>query len=202
MTRALCFLFSLCLCLLKACSESVSLDPVPENGVILAFGDSLTVGVGATPSTNYPAVLMELSGREVIEAVVSGEKTAEGLLRLSKTLTQVNPDFLILLEGGNDILRNKSAQNIKQNLAAMIELAQSNGVQVVLIGVPEKKLFSKVAPLYEELAEQYNVAFADDLLADLLRENKYKSDAIHLNSQGYRLMAESIYQLLVKHGAL
>lgn len=107
-----------------------------------------------------------------------------------------------LLEGGNDILRNKSAQNIKQNLAAMIELAQSNGVQVGLIGVPEKKLFSKVAPLYEELAEQYNVAFADDLLADLLRENKYKSDAIHLNSQGYRVMAESIYQLLVKHGAL
>jgi len=75
-------------------------------------------------------------------------------------------------------------------------------VQVVLIGVPEKKLFSDVVPLYEELAEQYNLVFADDLLSGLLRDNEYKSDAVHLNQQGYRVMAESILQLLVKHGAL
>jgi len=192
----------LCLLFLQACSDSKSLTPIPEDGVILAFGDSLTVGVGASDAYSYPAILMELSGRQVIGVGVSGEETTQGLLRLPKVMDEVNPDLLILLEGGNDILRNKNMRNTKQHLAAMIELAQSRGVQVVLIGVPEKKLFSDVVPLYEELAEQYNLVFADDLLSGLLRDNEYKSDAVHLNQQGYRVMAESILQLLVKHGAL
>jgi lysophospholipase L1-like esterase len=198
------FLCSLAVCLffLQACSDSNILTPVPQDGVILAFGDSLTVGVGTSDVYSYPAVLAELSGRKVIGAGVSGEETTQGLTRLPKVIDDVNPDLLILLEGGNDILRNKNLQNTKQNLAAMIELAQSRSLQVVLIGVPEKKIFSNVAPLYEELAEQYNLVFADNLLSDLLRDNEYKSDAVHLNQHGYRLMAESIHKLLVKHGAL
>lgn len=192
----------ICLLFLQACSESISLTPIPRDGVILAFGDSLTVGVGTSSAYSYPAVLAELSGYKVVGAGVSGEETTQGLIRLPKVIDEVNPDLLILLEGGNDILRNKNVHNTKQNLAAMIELAQSRNVQVVLIGVPEKKIFSDVAPLYEELAEQYHLVFADDLLSGLLRDNEYKSDAVHLNQQGYRMMAESIHKLLVKHGAL
>ncbi len=191
-----------CLLLLQACSDSNSLATIPQDGVILAFGDSLTVGVGTTDAYSYPAVLAQLSGRKVIGAGVSGEETTQGLIRLPLVIDEVNPDLLILLQGGNDILRNKNLHNTKQNLAAMIELAQARSIQVVLIGVPEKKIFSDVAPLYEELAEQYSLVFADDLLSGLLRDNEYKSDAVHLNQQGYRVMAESIHRLLVKHGAL
>lgn len=192
----------LCLILLQACSESTSLTPIPEDGVILAFGDSLTVGVGTSHANSYPMVLAELTGRKVIAAGVSGEETTQGLTRLPGLIDETKPDLLLLLEGGNDILRNKSRHTTKQNLAAMIELAQARHVQVVLIGVPEKKLFSDVAPLYVELAEQYNLVLADDLLSGLLRSNQYKSDAVHLNEQGYRKMAESIHQLLAKHGAI
>jgi acyl-CoA thioesterase-1 len=191
-----------CLVFLQACSDSISLTPIPEDGVILAFGDSLTVGVGTSGAYSYPAVLSQLSGHNVMGAGVSGEETAQGLIRLQKVMDEVKPGLLILLEGGNDILRNKNLHNTKQNLAAMIELAHARDVQVVLIGVPEKKIFSSVAPLYEELAEQYDLVFADDLLSGLLRDNEYKSDAVHLNQHGYRVMAESIHQLLVKHGAL
>ncbi len=192
----------LCLMFLQACSESTSLVPVPEDGVILAFGDSLTVGVGTSHENSYPVVLAQLTGRNVISAGVSGEETTQGLARLPMVMDEVKPNLLLLLEGGNDILRNKNRHTTKQNLAAMIELAKARQVQVVLIGVPEKKLFSDVAPLYEELAEQYNLVLADDLLSSLLRKNQYKSDAVHLNQQGYRKMAESIHQLLVKHGAI
>jgi len=191
-----------CLLFLQACSDSNALAPIPQNGVILAFGDSLTVGVGTSETYSYPTVLAQLTGRKVVAAGVSGEETTQGLLRLPKVIDEVNPGMLILLEGGNDILRNRDLQKTKQNLAAMIELAQTRGVQVVLVGVPEKKIFSSVAPLYEELAEQYGLVIADDLLSDLLRDNQYKSDAVHLNQQGYRVMAESIHQLLIKHGAL
>ncbi|MFK7794549.1 MAG: GDSL-type esterase/lipase family protein [Gammaproteobacteria bacterium] len=195
-------LMAICLLFLQACSDSVSLTPIPQDGVILAFGDSLTVGVGTSEAYSYPSVLAQLSGRKVVGAGVSGEETTQGLIRLPTVIDEVNPDLLILLEGGNDILRNKNLHNTKKNLAAMIELAHARGVQVVLIGVPEKKLFSDVAPLYEELAEQYGLVFADDLLAGLLRDNEYKSDAVHLNQRGYGVMAETIHELLVKQGAL
>ncbi len=197
------FIFVLvCMGALHGCSDSPSLNFVPDNGVILSFGDSLTVGVGAAGEHSYPNVLANLSGRKVIGSGVSGEETSEGLVRLASVLENENPNLLILLEGGNDILRNRNMQAIKKNLAAMIEMAQSRSIEVVLVGVPEKKLFLGVAPIYEELAVEYDLVFSDDLLSDLLSSNQYKSDAVHLNQQGYKKMAESIYDLLVEHGAL
>lgn len=68
--------------------------------------------------------------------------------------------------------------------------------------MPAKSLFSDTARLYRELAEQYQLVFEDELIAGLLRDRRYKSDSIHFNEKGYRLMAESIYDLLVDHGAL
>lgn len=195
------YLQLLCVVTLASCGP-VNLAPIPIDGTILAFGDSLTVGVGAEKSKSYPAVLAQLSGRHVINAGASGETTAQGLERLSGILDQSTPDLLILLEGGNDILRNQDLARTKQNLAEMIELAQSYGAVVVLIGVPEKRLFSDAAPLYEELAKEYGLVFEGELIASLLREPQYKSDMVHFNAQGYRQLAESIYQSLVERGAL
>ncbi len=181
--------------------EQPRLTPIPPEGTLLAFGDSLTYGVGVDPTHSYPSVLARLSGRQVINAGVPGEVTAEGLARLRTLLEQTDPDVLLLLEGGNDILRNRDSEATKRNLAAMIELAQARGIEVVLIGVPEKRLFSDVAPLYEALAEDYQLVFEDELVSDLLRQGAYKSDAIHFNREGYRVMAESLYDLLAREGA-
>lgn len=189
------------LSLLTGCSSD-QLDPLGRNAVILAFGDSLTVGVGASEQQNYPAVLSELTDRQVVASGVSGEVSSQGLQRLPGELERVRPDLLILLHGGNDILRNGSAQTLEQNLEAMINLAQSKDIPVVLVGVPEKRLFSDAAPLYSELAERHDLVFIEDLLADLLRESSMKSDAVHLNEQGYRALAQGIHQALQDAGAL
>lgn len=199
--------FIACLCVLLilnlyACSDSPTLNQIPEDGVILAFGDSLTVGVGASERHSYPQVLSMLSGRKVISAGVSGEETSEGVKRLPAVLDEVRPNLLILLQGGNDILRNRNLHQAKQNLATMIENADSRDIDVVLIGVPEKKLFSDSAPLYQELADEYALVYSDDILSGLIRKNEYKSDSVHLNQKGYYKMAESIFELLVEHGAL
>ncbi|WP_010322779.1 GDSL-type esterase/lipase family protein [Marinobacterium stanieri] len=189
------------LSLLTGCSSD-QLDPLGRNAVILAFGDSLTVGVGTSEQQNYPAVLSQLTDRQVIASGVSGEASSKGLQRLPGELERVRPDLLILLHGGNDILRNGSAQTLEQNLEAMINLAQSKDIPVVLVGVPEKRLFSDAAPLYSELAERHDLVFIEDLLADLLRESSMKSDAVHLNEQGYRALAQGIHQALQDAGAL
>jgi lysophospholipase L1-like esterase len=186
---------------LQGCSDE-RLEQLSEDAVILAFGDSLTVGVGTDAQQNYPSVLAQLSGRKVVAAGVSGEVSAQGRERLASELARVRPDLLILLHGGNDILRNRSESELKANLEAMISLARQEGVQVVLLGVPEKSLFSAAAPVYVELAEQHDLVFIEDLLSDLLRDSSMKSDAIHLNTQGYRALAEGIYRVLQQEGAL
>ena len=84
----------------------------------------------------------------------------------------------------------------------MISIARDQGAEVLLIGVPEKNLFSKVAPLYQELAKENNLVLVDNIVSELLRNSKYKSDPIHLNEAGYKVLAETIYASLLTHGAL
>lgn len=186
---------------LTAC-DSAKLEPLPRDAVILAFGDSLTAGVGTTQNKSYPAVLQSLSGLNVINAGISGEVTSDGLERLPGLIREHNPDLMILIEGGNDILRNKNYDLIQSNLEQMIKLAKSRHVQVVLLGVPEKKLLSSSAPFYKELAEKHQLVYHHDLISNLLRTRSLKSDPIHFNEQGYQKMAEGIYQLLSESGAL
>lgn len=186
----------------SGCSEQIELRYLQPDSTILAFGDSLTQGVGSTGDGDYPHQLQQLSGRKVINAGVSGEVSAEGLQRLPELLSQYQPALLILLEGGNDILRNRDKAQLKQNLAQMIELAQQQNVDVVLVAVPEKKLFSDSAPLYRELAEQYQLIIEPAIIAELLRNSQYKSDPIHFNNQGYQQLAIRINKLLIDHNAL
>lgn len=178
------------------------LSTLATEDVILAFGDSLTEGFSVDAGKGYPEQLAMLSRRGVINAGVSGETTAQGLARLSTSLDEARPALMILLMGGNDILRGMSMDAAKRNLAAMIEMALSDGVQVVLIGVPERSLFLRNAPMYRELADRYDLVLEDELLADLLAQPSMKSDPIHLNAAGYREMAIRIHALLQGHGAL
>ncbi len=181
---------------------SPKLEPIAGDGIILAFGDSLTAGVGTSSEHSYPAVLAALSGLEVVNSGVPGETTDEGLKRLPGELDRVLPDLLILIEGGNDILRNRQPADISKNIEAMIELAIDRDVPVVLIGIPEKRLFFSSAQFYAELADEYQLVFDGALIGDLLRSPGLKSDSIHFNAAGYRRMAESIYTLLQENGAL
>ena len=194
--------FLLIALLLQACGDKKLLSRVSESGVILAFGDSLTSGVGVSSGNSYPTALSKLTGRKVVNAGISGEVTEQGLARLAKVIDKTNPELLILLQGGNDILRNYNLAETKKNLSAMISLAKEQGVQVVLVGVPKKQLFSDAAHFYNELAEEHQVVLEAELISTLLSKPKFKSDSVHFNKIGYLKMAEEIHQLLRDNGAL
>mgnify|MGYP006424952787 CR=1 FL=1 len=190
------------LALLAGCSETPRLESLDPNARILAFGDSLTHGVGATPEQAYPAVLARLSGREVIASGEPGETAAEGRKRLPRVLDRVEPDLLILCHGGNDILRGNDLAAAAADLTAMVELAQARGIEVVLVAVPARSLFADTADLYYDVAEAHDVPLEDEVLADIIDDSELRSDRVHPNAAGYRRMAQAIHELLVRAGAL
>ncbi|MGE6232885.1 GDSL-type esterase/lipase family protein [Aeromonas media] len=190
------------LCLLLAACGEPGFRPLAAGETILAFGDSLTEGRGVNPAQSYPSVLASLSGHPVINGGVSGELSRAGRARLPGLLAEHRPALVILLEGGNDILRGSGEGALKANLAAMIEAVQGSGAQVLLVAVPRKSLFADGAPLYGELAEQYGLVLDNDSLGELLRTPGLKSDAVHLNAQGYGALAERLHRLLQARGAL
>ena len=191
---------ALCL-LLVACGEP-QFRPLAAGETILAFGDSLTEGRGAPPAQSYPSVLAQLSGHPVINGGVSGELSQAGRVRLPGLLAEHRPGLVILLEGGNDILRGTGEAALKANLAAMIAAVQGSGAQVLLVAVPRKSLFADGAPLYGELAQEYGLVLDQDTIGELLRSPALKSDAVHLNGEGYRALAERLHRLLQARGAL
>ncbi len=189
--------------LLVRCGPSVPQLPALESGaVIVAFGDSLTIGVGADRAHAYPAVLARLSGRTVINAGVSGESSAGGVARLPGVLDEHRPDLVVLCHGGNDLLRRQSKEQLEANLREMVRIARLRGIPVVLIGVPAPGLFLSSADVYEEIADEYALPFDGDVLPEIESDSALKSDPIHPNADGYREMAEAIHELLQAARAL
>lgn len=187
--------------LATACSSN-ALPKLAANDVILAFGDSLTYGTGASEAESYPAVLAGLIGRKVIREGVPGETTEEGLRRLPAVLDEHKPALLLLCLGGNDLLRRIDETAIAANLRAMLVIAKQAGIPVVLIGVPRPALFAGPPPLYAALADEFDVPYDDDVVEDVLYANSMKADPIHPNAAGYRKIAEEIAELLGDAGAV
>ncbi len=188
--------------LIIGCSEEVTLPKLSSDAVILAFGDSLTHGNGAKSEESYPSVLARLANRTVINAGVSGEESEAGLKRLPALLSEHKPKLMILCHGGNDILRKRDAAKMESNLRAMISLAKSKNIPVVLLGVPKPGLFLSSAEIYQIIADSSDVVFIEDLVADVLGNKSLKSDTVHPNKNGYRAMAEKIHEVLKTSGAL
>lgn len=190
--------------LLGGCGQdSAILLPLSDDAVILAFGDSLTRGNGASTDSSYPAVLERLSGRRVINAGVPGERTPAGLARLAAALDQHHPELLLLCHGGNDMLRRHPMETMQSNLEQMVALARERGIQVVLLGVPRPAIFGleSAAPYYA-VAEGAGIPLEDKIIPQVLSDNDLKSDQIHPNAAGYQRIAEAVYLLLKEKGAL
>ena len=197
-------IFTAVLSLISACSDNTPrLPKLADDAVILAFGDSLTYGTGAPRNKSYPALLQQLSGRQVINAGNPGEVSGDGLKRLGELLEHTHPDLLLLCHGGNDMLRQQDLTETKTNVQQMATMAREKGIAVLLLGVPKPKLFfMQSAPYYQEIAAKLNIPFEADILPKVLSDPSLKSDAIHPNAQGYQLIAEAVHKLLQKTGAL
>lgn len=195
--------------LLSACGKRTpKAQALPAGSTVLALGDSLTSGVGATPDTAYPTVLQSLTGWQVVNGGVSGDTTAQALARLPALLQEHQPRLVIVSIGGNDFLRQMSAGTAKSTIREISRTAQSSGAQVLLVAVPQVSLLAagtgslKDHPLYAELAEELKLPLHAEGWADVLSKPDLRADTVHANAQGYRVFAEGLAQTLRKVGWL
>jgi acyl-CoA thioesterase I len=192
--------------LVAACGKAAKLQAIPPGQVVLAFGDSVTFGTGAAAGEDWPALLAALTGWQVVNAGVPGDTAEAGKGRIKALLDEHRPALVIIEMGGNDFLRRRPPNAVKEDLRQIVRLTKEAGSQVVLIGVPELSLLAVVAgkpsdsPIFQGLAEEENIPLVGDVFADVLSRPELCADRIHPNAEGYRQMAAGIHARLQRIG--
>jgi len=173
---------------------------------IVAFGDSLTAGLGVATDETYPAELqrrLDALGLRyrVINAGVSGETTAGGLRRVPWVLRS-NPEIVILELGANDGLRGLRVDETQANLEQIIQQLQRSGVQVILAGMKlppnyGNDYLSGFERIYPELAARYRLPLIPFFLEGVAASNSLnQADGIHPTAQGYRMIVETMLRII------
>jgi lysophospholipase L1-like esterase len=124
------------------------------------------------------------------------------LQRLPEVLAEYKPRLVLLCLGGNDMLRKHPAAATENNLRLLVQTIRASGAEVLLIGVPEPKLFGGAPDFYARIAEDMRLPLEDDVFSEVLKDNRLKSDPIHANAAGYRVVAEQLAEFLREAGAL
>jgi acyl-CoA thioesterase-1 len=196
--------------------ESISSQPTPaptqtadpDAPKIIAFGDSLTAGLGLSERESYPSLLQEMLRRdgfnyEVINAGVSGHTSADGLARIDWVLEgHRNVRVLVLELGANDLLRGRPVAEMKKNLSEIIRRTKARGARVVLAGIVAptnqgREYQRESAEAFESLAAEHRVPlipFFLDRVAGIAELNQ--ADGIHPNPEGTKIVAETVYRAL------
>lgn len=182
-------------------------EVISDRPKIVAFGDSLTAGLGLTEKESYPYLLQEKLNAEgykyeVVNAGVSGETSLGGLERIDWVLEMDKVDILVLELGANDLLRGVPVKNMKTNLDRIISRAKEKNVRVLLcgmlappsVGAEYQREYTSAFP---DLAEKHDVEFLPFILENIaLKKELNQPDGIHPNAEGAKVMTENVYKAL------
>ncbi len=191
---------------LAGCSKRERLAALPAGSTVLALGDSITFGTGATPESSWPSVLAASTGWRIVNAGVPGDTSGGALQRLPALLAEHRPALVIVSIGGNDFLRRLPEADTRGHLERIVAAARDAGAQVLLVGVPRPTLAGALTgalsdhPLYEDVADALRTPLVGGLWAKVLGDERLKSDPIHANAEGYRVFAEALHARLRELG--
>lgn len=177
---------------------------------LIAFGDSLTRGYQPSPifnETPYINYLKPLLGENWIleNKGINGELTDQMLERFQRDVISRKPDVVVILGGTNDIGWGIDTKIIIENLKTMMQKALDAGITPVACAIPSLMGYKRLIPPRQEVnaeiarfAKEKNLRFVDLFAAiaekNLFLKKKYSSDGLHLNTDGYKLMAQIIYE--------
>ena len=191
----------------------------------VAFGNSLTAGFQSashgllwhklTPYSHFLGkiadnFLKHLGKSEALKIIIrnkgiSGELTSDMLLRFKRNVLSLNPNYVIILGGSNDIGGGIPTKKIFNNLKVMLKWAIENGIEPIACTVPsilgsngfiQPRI--ELNQLIKHHCHNVNIRCVDIFTKTCDPETKrllgnYSNDGLHMNTLGYRIMADSIF---------
>lgn len=161
---------------------------------VVCFGDSITYGYGAEENGDYPSALAALSRVTVVNAGVSGDTTIGGVDRMDEDVLSYEPELVIVEFGANDFLNQVPREKTVENMRLIVRRAQEEGAMVAITDISAGMLFREYRGAFQVLARQEGALFIPNALAGIITDPSLKSDFVHPNSRGYRLIAQRIYR--------
>ena len=188
------------------CVTTLAVQPAHATRTLAFLGDSLTAGYGVDIQEAYPSLIaarLKAKGMawQVVNAGVSGDTTAGGLLRLDRLFKQ-RIDVLFLCLGANDGLRGLSVPEAEKNLRAIVAKAKAKGSVVVLAGIqiPENygaDYLQQFDAIFPRVAREQKVTYMPFLLEGVaMKPELNQPDRIHPNAVGHRIVAENVWKVL------
>ena len=158
---------------------------------VLAFGDSLTVGIGTTGGGNFVSLLSARVGTTIINAGRSGDTTGSALSRVDDAVIERDPDLVIVLLGGNDLLQGLPVQQRVANITTIVQRIRGSGARVILVGLGQGPIDPYEGAL-PGIATSTGSAYVPDVLQGIFGNSSLMADMIHPNNAGHIIMADRI----------
>lgn len=175
---------------------------------IVAFGDSLTAGLGLSEKDAFPVKLqaaLKAKGHdvEVINAGVSGDTASGGLARLDWSVPD-RTGAVILELGANDALRGVEPAATRKALDDTIRRLKSRNIPVLLAGMQAPRnmgpdYIAAFDRIYPELAKEHGVLFYPFFLEGVAaRSQLNQRDGIHPTAEGVEVIVRGILPYVEK----
>ena len=169
---------------------------------LVAFGDSLTAGLGLPAASAFPAKLeaaLRAKGYkvDVANAGVSGDTVADGLARLDWSIPD-GTDAAIVELGANDTLRGLDPKLARSGLDEIVKRLQQRHVEVMLAGMYAPRNLgpdysAQFDPIYPDLAKTYNLVLYPFFLNGVATDPKLnQADGMHPTAAGVDIIVARI----------
>ena len=185
-------------------AENAALAPAaPGEQRVVFYGDSITDAWGRRPGTGdfFP-------GKPYVNRGISGQTTAQMVVRFHPDVVDLKPAVVVILAGTNDVAGNTgpmTPEMTMEDFRAMAEMARANGIKVVITSIlpagdfpwrkglePAPKIQALNARL-EAWCKAEGMVWVDyySALADASGAMKpgLSVDGVHPNAAGYAIMA-------------
>ena len=172
---------------------------------VLVLGDSLSAAHNIPVASGWVHLLGERLGKmeppwRVVNASISGETSLSGRNHLPALLAKERPAVVVIELGANDGLRGLPLDALRDNLAAMIDLAQKRGARVLLLGIELPVNYGPqyrdgLRAIYADLARSKRTALVPFLLEGVaLDPTLMQDDGLHPLAAGEPRVLDNVWQ--------
>jgi acyl-CoA thioesterase I len=183
----------------SGCAKNIVTNIESRGANIVCFGDSITVGFGAPEEKDYPTALANMISMPVINAGLNGDISSEALKRLDTDVLEKEPLLVILEFGGNDFLMQIPLQETVSNMEEMIKRIHASGAMVAIADISTSIVMGQYGREYKALSRKYQTVFIPKVLEGIVTDPELKSDFIHPNAQGYKIIAHRVYRAIIPY---